>query len=66
MKSNDILDADDFANNPGWLAWPPRSHAERIYNVTQWTEMPRGGHFAAMEEPDLLISDIRKFARSID
>ncbi len=48
------------------LAWPPRSYAERIYNITQWTEMPRGGHFAAMEEPDLLIEDIRKFARSID
>ncbi len=48
------------------LAWPPRSYAERIYNITQWTEMPRGGHFAAMEEPDLLIDDIRKFARSLD
>ena len=48
------------------LAWPPRSYVERIYNVTQWTEMPRGGHFAAMEEPDLLIEDIRKFARSLD
>ena len=48
------------------LAWPPRSYAERIYNITQWTEMPRGGHFAAMEEPDLLIEDIRKFARSLD
>ena len=48
------------------LAWPPRSYAERIYNVTQWTEMPRGGHFAAMEEPDLLIEDIRAFARSLD
>ena len=47
------------------LAWPPRSYAERIYNVTQWTEMPRGGHFAAMEQPDLLIQDIRKFVRSI-
>ena len=46
------------------LAWPPRSYVDRIYNVTQWTEMPRGGHFAAMEEPDLLIEDIRKFARS--
>ncbi len=48
------------------LAWPPRSYAERIYNVTQWTEMPRGGHFAAMEAPDLLIEDIRKFVRSLD
>ncbi len=48
------------------LAWPPRSYAERIYNVTQWTTMPRGGHFAAMEQPDLLIEDIRKFVRSLD
>lgn len=47
------------------LAWPPRSYAERIYNVTQWTEMPRGGHFAAMEEPELLIQDIRKFVRHV-
>lgn len=47
------------------LAWPPRSYAERIYNITQWTEMPHGGHFAAMEEPALLIEDIRKFARNL-
>ncbi len=47
------------------LAWPPRSYVERIYNVQHWTEMPRGGHFAAMEEPQLLIDDIRAFARSI-
>ena len=48
------------------LAWPPRSYADRIYNVTQWTQMPYGGHFAAMEEPDLLIEDIRRFRRSLD
>ena len=47
------------------LSWPPRSYAERIYNIKQWTEMPRGGHFAALEQPDLLIEDIRTFARSI-
>ena len=47
------------------LEWPPRSYAERIYNITQWTEMPRGGHFAAMEEPDLLVNDIRNFARAL-
>jgi len=47
------------------LSWPPRSYAERIYNIKQWTEMPRGGHFAALEQPDLLINDIRAFARSI-
>ena len=47
------------------LSWPPRSYVERIYNVTQWTELPRGGHFAAMEQPELLIEDIRAFARTI-
>lgn len=47
------------------LAWPPRSYVERLYNVHQWTEMPRGGHFAAMEEPELLVDDIQRFARSL-
>ena len=47
------------------LSWPPRSYVERVYNVTHWTEMPRGGHFAAMEEPDLLVEDIRAFARTL-
>ena len=47
------------------LAWPPRSYAERVYNITQWTEMPHGGHFGAMEQPELLVEDIRKFARTI-
>ena len=47
------------------LAWPPRSYAERVYNITRWTEMPRGGHFAALEQPTLLIDDIRAFARTL-
>jgi len=47
------------------LAWPPRSYVERIYNVQHWTEMPRGGHFAAMEEPQLLIDDLQSFARKL-
>ena len=45
------------------LAWPPRSYVERLYNVQQWTEMPRGGHFVAMEQPEYLLKDVRKFAR---
>ncbi len=45
--------------------WPPRSYVNRIFNITQWTEMPSGGHFAAMEEPELLVQDIVKFARAI-
>jgi pimeloyl-ACP methyl ester carboxylesterase len=39
----------------------PRSWAERDYDVVQWTDMPRGGHFPAHEEPQLLVDDIRRF-----
>ena len=45
-------------------AWPPKTYVDRLYNVVQWTEMERGGHFAAMEEPAMLIDDIRKFAKT--
>jgi pimeloyl-ACP methyl ester carboxylesterase len=44
---------------------PPRRWAERSYNVTHWTEMPRGGHFAALEEPELLVADVRDFFRTV-
>lgn len=47
------------------LAWPPRSYVERIYNVKHWTEMPRGGHFGALEEPQLLVDDVQAFVRSL-
>ena len=43
----------------------PRSWAERCYNVQRWTEMPRGGHFAAQEEPELLAQDLRAFFREL-
>lgn len=41
----------------------PRSLAERILRIERWTVMPRGGHFAALEEPALLAEDIRAFFR---
>ncbi len=47
------------------LAWPPRSYVERVYNVARWSEMSRGGHFAALEQPRMLIDDLRSFARSL-
>jgi len=47
------------------LAWPPRSYVERVYNITHWSEMSRGGHFAALEQPEILIDDLRSFARSL-
>jgi microsomal epoxide hydrolase len=52
-----------FAMFPKDLSSPPREWAERFYNVQRWTEMPRGGHFAALEEPELLAADIRAFFR---
>ena len=45
--------------------WPPRSYADRIFNIKQWSIMSKGGHFAALEEPDLLVNDIRKFAKTL-
>lgn len=52
-----------FALFPKDVTHPPRRWAERFFNVERWTEMPRGGHFAAMEEPELLAHDIREFFR---
>ena len=48
-----------------YLEWAPRSYVERIYNIQRWTEMPRGGHFAALEQPELLIKDIQEFGKSL-
>ncbi len=50
---------------PRDLADPPRSWAERTYAVTRYTRMPRGGHFAPHEEPELLADDIAEFLRSL-
>jgi microsomal epoxide hydrolase len=44
---------------------PPRSFVEKVYNVRRWSEMPSGGHFAALEEPKLFIKDLRSFARDL-
>lgn len=50
---------------PRDLSSPPREFAERSYNVQRWTHMPRGGHFAALEQPELLAADIRAFFRHL-
>ena len=46
---------------PKEITLPPRAWAEARYNIARWTEMPRGGHFAALEEPELLVEDVRAF-----
>jgi microsomal epoxide hydrolase len=53
------------AHFPREIPIPPRSYVERGYNVCRWTEFTRGGHFAALEEPEALAADIRAFARSL-
>ena len=39
----------------------PRRWCESKYNITHWTDMPRGGHFAAFEQPELFVEDVRTF-----
>ncbi len=46
------------------LRWP-RSWVERQYNVVHWAVLARGGHFAAMEQPDLFVEDLRSFVRTV-
>lgn len=50
-----------IAHFPREAPFPPRAWVERGYNIQQWTEMPRGAHFAAAEEPELLAQDIAGF-----
>jgi microsomal epoxide hydrolase len=50
---------------PKDIGVPPREWGERTLRVQRWTEMPRGGHFAAMEEPELLAGDIQSYFRSL-
>jgi pimeloyl-ACP methyl ester carboxylesterase len=53
------------ANYPGEITRVPRHWVEARYNLTHWTDMARGGHFAAMEVPDLFVDDVRAFFRPL-
>jgi pimeloyl-ACP methyl ester carboxylesterase len=54
-----------IAHFPKEAPFPPRAWIERGYSIQHWTEMPRGGHFAAAEEPVLLARDIAAFFGSL-
>ena len=63
---------NDFVNTPVGIArfhkeepFPPRKFIERGYNIQHWTDIPKGGHFAAMEQPALLANDITQFAKNL-
>jgi len=55
-----------YLQSPKEILRPPRSVAERVFiDIRRWTEAPRGGHFAALEQPDLLVEEIRAFFRPL-
>jgi microsomal epoxide hydrolase len=68
-KAKDVIAHSEvpagFAIFPKDLSRPPREWAERFFHVHRWTEMPRGGHFGAMEEPKLLAQELREFFRPL-
>jgi microsomal epoxide hydrolase len=55
-----------YVEFPKEILRPPRSVAERMYtDIRRWTVMPKGGHFAALEQPEALSAEIRAFFRSL-
>ena len=48
---------------PAEIYMAPRAWAEAAYDLRHWTVMPRGGHFAALEQPELYLNDLREFFR---
>ena len=65
-----VMDKDQKVPAPAGMAMfpqeiskPPREWGERSYDVRRWTEMTKGGHFAALEEPQLLAEEVRAFFR---
>jgi pimeloyl-ACP methyl ester carboxylesterase len=54
-----------IASFPMEILRSPRSWCEDHYNITHWTTMPRGGHFAAFEQPELFVEDVRTFFTTV-
>ncbi|PYS55893.1 MAG: hypothetical protein DMG13_02120 [Acidobacteria bacterium] len=54
-----------FARFPAEFAAPPRQVLERVFNLVRYTELPKGGHFAAMEQPELWAKDVAAFFSSL-
>ena len=55
-----------YADFPKEVFTTPVSWIRQRYNIVQYTRMPRGGHFAALEQPELLVEDVRKFFASVE
>jgi pimeloyl-ACP methyl ester carboxylesterase len=54
-----------YAEFPREILRPPRVSAERVFDIRRWTVMPKGGHFAALEQPRALAEEIRSFFRDL-
>jgi pimeloyl-ACP methyl ester carboxylesterase len=66
FKENDFVKIPvGFAKFPKEIPIPPRKYIEKGLNIVHWTDMPKGGHFGALEQPELLASDLKMFFRKI-
>jgi microsomal epoxide hydrolase len=66
LRDGGISVPTGYAEFPHEILKPPRSMAERVYtDLRRWTTMPRGGHFAALEQPEALADEIRAFFRPL-
>ena len=54
-----------YAQFPREIIRPPRSLAERLYDVRRWSVMEKGGHFAALEQPAALAYEVREFFKPL-
>jgi pimeloyl-ACP methyl ester carboxylesterase len=54
-----------YAEFPAETLRPPRSVAEKVYDIRRWVKMARGGHFAALEQPEALAREVREFFRPL-
>jgi pimeloyl-ACP methyl ester carboxylesterase len=61
-----VMAPTGYAEFPCEMLRPPRSLAERMFtDIHRWTVMSKGGHFAAMEQPEALAKDVRAFFRPL-
>jgi len=52
-----VFPKEIIKSTPRWV--------HKRYNLQRWTDMPRGGHFAALEQPELFVADVRAFFREL-
>jgi pimeloyl-ACP methyl ester carboxylesterase len=66
MRSTTIDVPTGYAEFPAEILHPPRSFAQKVYtDIRRWSTLPRGGHFAALEQPEVLADEITEFFRPL-